>query len=712
MLVDGLDEFEGRYHNVIKLLNDLAAHTNIKICLSSRPLLAFEEAFAGKPSMKLQELTSGSIQLYADFQLSGLIQQSISYDKWDRDRANEIYGKIVRSADGVFLWAVIAIRKVRDGLHDIVNMDELAKEVDSLPLELEGLYELMLNSIGPAYRKDAAHFLQIILSDRGEKLDFVYHGMDLCRLYLTQIQRLSEDMPFSYVNVPTSVLVFACRILKSRLLSHTAGLLELTPSNEYGHRYGKNENYDPILITKVTFFHKTARDFLLHNDEATSFLTQSGCTKKHVHISIARGILAQIAQVSPIHIAMVGMTSSNPIPYFFRKALRHIALHEGSTGVAQTNLMQSLDYEIFARGYLVKSKSYTSNSYKPYMVTGAGGSSVDVTGMAAEVGMKIYVSERAQIPLSPLSSPFLPGPGAYACNRAPSLYLSWVPDTDVAHRLHANNYRQHIVECLRWKMYKDDPWSNGDQMQHDTLAATYLLSCCSMLPMDYDLVQALLRAGANPMAEFLHPTPADSPDEKETSFWHRWLHGLLLGRYEHMRAKGTSRGISTINGIANIDSFDITKALISNGADIDYRIDTPGSADYRSFLKRRDLEYARFELALSATAIFTLEECFNSEPEFRAFATEVKPLTETPTRRIKSIIPSYRPSHNLQEEYGVTCEIIPSTAESDIIWPLVERWEETGYQSDLDALVSTLEDIWRTHIEEDIPSLKRGAVEQ
>jgi len=163
MFLDGLDEIDGRYDTVVRIVQNLADHPNVKMCLSSRPLPVFEEAFNGALGLRLQDLTFQSIRAYAGVQLSDLVQRRVLRDKQDRHRAKNILNKIVERANGVFLWTVIVVKDVRDGLQDIVDLDELAQTVESLPPELESLFMVMLNRIKPAYQRDAARFLQFVL---------------------------------------------------------------------------------------------------------------------------------------------------------------------------------------------------------------------------------------------------------------------------------------------------------------------------------------------------------------------------------------------------------------------------------------------------------------------------------------------------------------------------------------------------------------------
>lgn len=266
MILDGLDEIDGRYDTVIRIIQNLSNHTNIKICLSSRPLLIFEEAFNGALGLRLQDLTHHSIRAYADVQLSDLIRQRVLRDKQDGYRAEQILDKIVERANGVFLWAVIAVRDVRDGLQDIADINELAQTIDSLPPELESLFMLMLNRIKPAYRRNAAPYLQITLHVSDRASDWCWSlspTLTLCSLHLIHSQKGFEDAPFMYEKIATSGIVRLCEILRIQLLSHTAGLLELSPGAEGYSDFDLCPTNQPLLNMDVNFLHRTVRDFFV-----------------------------------------------------------------------------------------------------------------------------------------------------------------------------------------------------------------------------------------------------------------------------------------------------------------------------------------------------------------------------------------------------------------------------------------------------------------
>ena len=61
MVVDGLDELEGDLDVIIVLLQQASTFSYVKLCLSSRPWVVFEDAFEESPSLKLHRFTASLI---------------------------------------------------------------------------------------------------------------------------------------------------------------------------------------------------------------------------------------------------------------------------------------------------------------------------------------------------------------------------------------------------------------------------------------------------------------------------------------------------------------------------------------------------------------------------------------------------------------------------------------------------------------------------
>lgn len=153
LLVDGLDEYDGDHWNLATLFKDLSSSPNAKICVSSRPLLVFDKAFEGSPTLRLEYLTYGDIQYYVTDKLGGnQLMRNLRHAEGD-ERTDKILTEIVQKAKGVFLWVEIVVKSLIAGLTNEDSLSILRSRVEELPTELEGLYAHMMKNINSTYRQ-------------------------------------------------------------------------------------------------------------------------------------------------------------------------------------------------------------------------------------------------------------------------------------------------------------------------------------------------------------------------------------------------------------------------------------------------------------------------------------------------------------------------------------------------------------------------------
>jgi hypothetical protein len=100
--VDGLDEFEGNYEEIAGLFKSITS-PRVKVCLSGRPLLVFEDAFGLSPKLRLQDLTRQDIRRFVNEKLELHPRFRLLMEDRPRD-ARDLIMEVVTKADGVFLW--------------------------------------------------------------------------------------------------------------------------------------------------------------------------------------------------------------------------------------------------------------------------------------------------------------------------------------------------------------------------------------------------------------------------------------------------------------------------------------------------------------------------------------------------------------------------------------------------------------------------------
>jgi hypothetical protein len=115
LFIDGLDEFDGDPENIIEVFRRLSTSAHIKLCLSSRPWLIFEEAFNHGPNLRLENLTWGDIQDYVRDKLdtNPKMQQLVTTDPL---QALTFSRTIVSKANGVFLWVKLVVAETRSAI--------------------------------------------------------------------------------------------------------------------------------------------------------------------------------------------------------------------------------------------------------------------------------------------------------------------------------------------------------------------------------------------------------------------------------------------------------------------------------------------------------------------------------------------------------------------------------------------------------------------
>ena len=70
LFINGLDEYGGDFDEMARFLKDVARSPLIKVCVSSRLLVVFREAFKHSPTLRLQDLTYAYIVRCVDGRLN------------------------------------------------------------------------------------------------------------------------------------------------------------------------------------------------------------------------------------------------------------------------------------------------------------------------------------------------------------------------------------------------------------------------------------------------------------------------------------------------------------------------------------------------------------------------------------------------------------------------------------------------------------------
>jgi hypothetical protein len=320
--IDGLDEFDGDKSKLLSLLCRLGTYPNIKLCVSSRPWVEFEDAFKQKPHLILQHRTRGDIRQYVEKNLT-LHPAFRELQHGNPAYASTLMENITSKASGVFLWIVLVVRSLCEGLTEGDRISDLQYRLDDIPEELNDLFKKMLGTLRPALFKHSSQLFQIFRAAKAKPsiltLSFAdeedseycrrrecsplsaeetyYRAVTMCRrlnsrckglLEVSTHSRRGRTSPDRGLSEPDdgdediNVKEFAKDITRNDSLM-----------NELRHQYGQH-----LANSTVQYMHRTVKDFISTPDVWDFIMSGS---EKHFmpKACLCRSFILQLKTLSP-----------------------------------------------------------------------------------------------------------------------------------------------------------------------------------------------------------------------------------------------------------------------------------------------------------------------------------------------------------------------------------------------------------------------------
>lgn len=161
LFIDGIDEYSGDHMELMRLFSQLSEPTsNLKFVLSSRPTPDCVDALVRCPSLRLEHLTRDDVREYT----ADMLREKTEAIGNGPESANLI-DEVASKSNGVFLWVVVVVRSLLEGLRNGDTLEELQERVEDMPSELGRLYRHMLMNIHPLYRTQASEMLRLLATN-------------------------------------------------------------------------------------------------------------------------------------------------------------------------------------------------------------------------------------------------------------------------------------------------------------------------------------------------------------------------------------------------------------------------------------------------------------------------------------------------------------------------------------------------------------------
>lgn len=263
ILIDGLDEFEGKHATMERFLTRLELLPNIKILVSSRPLPVFFSAFDHAPKMYLQDLTNRDIEVYIDDTI--LHHPHIAHlTHVEPEMPIKIARMLIGKASGVFLWVSLACQSILRGFDEYDTVPEPMNRVMELPPELDDFFRQRIASMDPRKRDQSARLLRLVFDGQDDQIPTIW-------LAIIEEQGLRVDfMGPTASNSDKGDLVKQCERLEGRTKSRCSGLVEIQKEFIYVPSRilaGKDSlfhfrSFLPYAASRVVFMHRSLYEFL------------------------------------------------------------------------------------------------------------------------------------------------------------------------------------------------------------------------------------------------------------------------------------------------------------------------------------------------------------------------------------------------------------------------------------------------------------------
>ncbi len=223
MFLDGLDELEADHRGLATWIHEVAQKPQVKFCIASRPYDVFLRAFDGCASLRLQDLTYADIRTYVEGCL--LASDSLQSLLSSQARTNSyLIDQVVKRAEGVFLWARLAVQALLNGVDQYDTVQEIDRRLSTMPPDVENLYEHLWNSFAqdePIYKETTMLWFETFFYPPAQ-LDF-----SLVDFALAVKPTLQKILCAEITLLNLQELLHAVEQIRKQMLSRSRGLLEV-----------------------------------------------------------------------------------------------------------------------------------------------------------------------------------------------------------------------------------------------------------------------------------------------------------------------------------------------------------------------------------------------------------------------------------------------------------------------------------------------------
>jgi hypothetical protein len=246
LMIDGLDEYEDLYDELLDTVLGYQNNSHIKTCLASRPETAILAKLRSFPTLRLQDLNWRDISKFV----------------WDRLRPYEdaltekLITQLIYRAEGVFLWAALVVKSMISGCLAGDDSATLLSRLNTTPRELVALFRQLLSSVEEVHQES----LCLCLFHLKFKEVYWRGYADLVR----SVGLITASLPECQEVSSPEEFISACTRTSSQLVARWKGLVEIndTASARVLGPFITKLGIAPTWHDqRIVFVHRSAYDF-------------------------------------------------------------------------------------------------------------------------------------------------------------------------------------------------------------------------------------------------------------------------------------------------------------------------------------------------------------------------------------------------------------------------------------------------------------------
>ncbi|KAF3012317.1 hypothetical protein E8E14_002109 [Neopestalotiopsis sp. 37M] len=288
LFVDGLDEFGGDLNVLISMFEEIQKLPHQKLCVASRTLNEFRDAFAQNPSLMVEHLTHDDITNFviARFKSDPMFAE---LKLRESDFADQLVEEIVSKSSGVFLWVSLVVTSLLVGMGNGDRIADFQQRLYQLPPDLYDLYRKMIRSLNPFYLEHTAQLFALVDASR--------KPMNLLLASYVDEENPKVALKMEQTPIADQEAHFRMDAMHRRINRRSSGLLEI----KGGKSTPQGFVYNAAIHKKVTvqYLHRTVKDFIEKDREVQQVFAGALSSSFDPHLMLLAGHMAYMKKTNP-----------------------------------------------------------------------------------------------------------------------------------------------------------------------------------------------------------------------------------------------------------------------------------------------------------------------------------------------------------------------------------------------------------------------------